>query len=127
MSANQTDTARLICRFDELSDPGSLAFKLGAGDWPLKGFVVRKGDEVFAYVNRCPHAGHPLNWQPHQFLTQDRTHLLCTSHGARFEISTGHCVFGPCAGQALQVLRVQVVDGVVLLEENPDELAARYA
>jgi nitrite reductase/ring-hydroxylating ferredoxin subunit len=124
---NPENSARFICRFNELTDPGSRAFVIGSGDWPLKGFVVRKGDEVFAYVNRCPHAGHPLNWQPHQFLTPDRTQLLCTSHGARFEIVTGYCVAGPCTGRELQALRVQVVNGQVLLMDNPDELAARYA
>jgi nitrite reductase/ring-hydroxylating ferredoxin subunit len=124
---NPGNNTRFICEVNDLADPGSRAFKLGTGDWPLKGFVVRKGDEVFAYVNRCPHAGHPLNWQPHQFLTQDHTHLLCTSHGARFEINTAHCVLGPCAGKALQALRVQVVNGDVLLMDDPDELAARYA
>jgi len=124
---DRANPARFICRIDELSDPGSRAFTVGAGDWPLKGFVVRKGDAVFAFVNRCPHAGHPLNWQPHQFLTQDHTHLLCTSHGARFEMDSGRCVFGPCAGKALQSLRVQVINGEVLLEEDPNESAARYA
>jgi nitrite reductase/ring-hydroxylating ferredoxin subunit len=127
MSVNQLSGANRICRFDELTDPGSRAFIMGEGDWPLKGFVVRQGDDVFAYVNRCPHAGHPLNWQPHQFLTQDHTRLLCTSHGAQFEIDTGYCVLGPCAGKALHALRVKIVNGDVLLMDDPDELAARYA
>jgi nitrite reductase/ring-hydroxylating ferredoxin subunit len=121
------DTTRVVCALDELDDPGTRAFTMGGGDWPLKGFLVRKGSEVFAYVNRCPHAGHPLNWQPHQFLTQDKTQLLCTSHGARFELDTGRCVAGPCAGRELQMLRVQIVNGNVLLEEDPHELAARFA
>ena len=37
---------------------------MGEGDWPLRGFVVRRGELVRAYVNHCPHAGFPLNWQP---------------------------------------------------------------
>jgi nitrite reductase/ring-hydroxylating ferredoxin subunit len=61
----------VVCRLDELEDPGSKEFRIGEGDWPFKGFVVRQGDEVYAYQNFCMHAGHPLNWQPDSFLTED--------------------------------------------------------
>lgn len=104
-------TSVAICSLDELADPGSRAFSIGSGDWPLRGFVVRSGANVFAYVNSCPHAGHPLNWHPHEFLTRERTLIQCASHGAVFEIATGACVGGPCNGKALQPLRVEVQDG----------------
>ena len=117
------DPARVVCRFDELADPGSRAFTAGTGSWPLRGFVVRSGDQVFAYVNRCPHAGHPLNWQPDRFLTLDNLLIVCGSHGALFEISTGACVAGPCAGRGLQQIAVRVESGYVLLDADPDTLA----
>lgn len=118
---------RFICTLQELADPGSRAFKTGTGNWPLRGFVVRRGDAVFAYVNRCPHAGHPLNWQPDAFLTQDRELILCGSHGALFDIATGACVAGPCFGRGLQRIAVRVVQGEVLLDEDPDKLASQHA
>jgi nitrite reductase/ring-hydroxylating ferredoxin subunit len=108
--------AYVICRFADLTDPGSRAFAVGAGDWPLRGFVVRKGDEVFAYVNRCPHAGHPLNWRPDEFLTRDGSLILCQSHGAMFEMTNGHCVAGPCAGQSLRALPVRLENELVILD-----------
>lgn len=120
-------TSRTICSLTNLSDPGSRAFTTGTGNWPLRGFVVRKGDAVFAYVNRCPHAGHPLNWQPDRFLTHDNALILCGSHGALFDIGTGACVAGPCAGQGLQRIAVRIENGAVLLEEDPDVLAQRHA
>jgi nitrite reductase/ring-hydroxylating ferredoxin subunit len=104
-----------ICALAELEDPGSRAFTLGAGDWPLRGFLVRRGDEVHAYVNRCPHAGHSLNLEPHDFLTFDRSLVLCRSHGALFEMTTGRCVAGPCAGRHLRRLPVEVAGGCVRL------------
>jgi nitrite reductase/ring-hydroxylating ferredoxin subunit len=107
-----------ICSFSDLPDPGSRAFSIGSGDWPLRGFVVRQGDEVFAYVNRCPHAGHPLNWQPDEFLTQERTFIMCRSHGAMFEMNTGECVAGPCTGQALRKLSVHIEDEQVILDAD---------
>lgn len=76
---------------DELADPGCREFSIGEGDWPFRGFVVRKGDSVYAYQNFCAHVGHPLNWRPHSFLTPDKDQIICASHGARYEIETGDC------------------------------------
>jgi nitrite reductase/ring-hydroxylating ferredoxin subunit len=109
------DVERVICALAELDDPGSRAFTIGRGDWPLRGLVVRRGPEVHAYVNRCPHAGHPLNLRPHEFLTPDRSLLLCNSHGALFELTTGLCVAGPCAGARLRRVALEVSAGYVLL------------
>ena len=51
-----------------------------------------------AYVNHCPHAGYPLNWNPDQFLAPELAVIRCVMHGALFEIETGDCFAGPCAG-----------------------------
>jgi nitrite reductase/ring-hydroxylating ferredoxin subunit len=118
------DVERVICRLTELDETGARAFTIGAGDWPLRGFVVRAGQEVRGYVNRCPHAGHPLNLAAHRFLTSDGTLILCCSHGALFEKLTGYCVAGPCAGQRLREIPVQVVAGFVLFDGDVDTLAA---
>jgi nitrite reductase/ring-hydroxylating ferredoxin subunit len=113
------DVERVLCALGELDNPGSRAFTIAVGadrsNWPLRGLVVRRGAELRAYVNRCPHAGHPLNLRPHDFLTQDRTLLLCNSHGALFEIGTGLCVAGPCSGAWLRPVPIEVRDGYVLL------------
>jgi nitrite reductase/ring-hydroxylating ferredoxin subunit len=85
----------------DLDDPGARGFDVGPGAWPLQMFVVRNGDAVWGYVNRCPHAGHPLNWLPDRFLSPDATLIQCASHGARFAIDTGLCVLGPCPGRSL--------------------------
>jgi nitrite reductase/ring-hydroxylating ferredoxin subunit len=116
------DRTTFLCKFSELDDPGSRAFSVGEGHWPLRGFVVRRGLEVFAYVNRCPHAGHPLNMRPHQFLAPDQSVILCNSHGAQFEIATGYCVAGPCAGRALRKISVRVENGNVVLDEDYEEV-----
>lgn len=112
------DPSRVICRLDEIASPGSRAFTLGAGDWPLRGFVVRDRDVLRAYVNRCPHAGHPLDLIPDRFLSQDGEFIQCSSHGALFALTTGLCVAGPCAGRGLERLQVRVSEGWVIVEEN---------
>ncbi len=105
----------------EIDDPGSKEFRIGDGDWPFKGFVVRKGERVFAYQNMCPHAGHPLNWKPDSFLTPERESIICASHGAVFEIESGECVAGPCPGRSLTPVTVEIRDGHVLVT-GPDSL-----
>lgn len=93
---------------------------MGDGDWPLRGFVVRRGEAVRAYVNHCPHAGFPLNLGPDRFLAPHAPFILCAAHGALFEIESGECVSGPCAGLALRPLPVRVTGGyVVLADEVP--------
>lgn len=113
-----TDTSLaevIVCRFDALSDPDSREFRIGEGDWPFKGFIVRRGDRVYAYQNYCMHVGHPLNWRPHRFLTEDGTQIICASHGAIYDIESGVCVSGPCPGKKLRTVEVEIRDGVVVV------------
>ncbi len=98
---------------DELEDPGCREFSIGEGDWPFRGFVVRRGEDVFAYQNFCVHVGHPLNWSPNKFLTKDKSAIICASHGATYEIETGNCFAGPGSGKTLRKLPVSVREGMV--------------
>ena len=102
-----------VGRLDDIDDPGCREFKIGEGDWPFRGFVVRQGDAVFAYQNFCAHVGHPLNWSPNKFLTKDKSAIICASHGATYEIETGRCFAGPGAGGSLRRVELSVRDGVV--------------
>ena len=77
--------------------------------------LYRLGDEVRAWLNICPHAGRRLDWAPGQFLKSKDGHLVCAAHGASFELDRGDCVAGPCRGDALRAVQVQVRDGEVWL------------
>ncbi|HUL19659.1 MAG TPA: Rieske 2Fe-2S domain-containing protein [Steroidobacteraceae bacterium] len=117
MSADEQaiDLTRVICRMAELEPDAARPFTIGGGNWPLRGLVLRVGPHVHGYVNRCPHAGHPLDLIPGRFFTADGLLILCSSHGALFEKSTGLCVAGPCVGQALERVALRVVAGCVML------------
>ena len=114
------DVERVVCRLSDLDQGSARGFTIGRGDWPLRGFVVRSGAAVHGYVNFCPHAGHPLNFKPHQFLTHDGSLILCSSHGALFEKQTGYCVAGPCAGKQLRSVPLKIESGFVMLAEDAD-------
>ena len=84
------------------------------GEALFLGFVVRRGDVLIGYVDRCPHAGMPLAMVQDRYLTRDGSLILCGSHGALFRLGDGLCVGGPCAGQALRGWAVEAVRGEVL-------------
>jgi nitrite reductase/ring-hydroxylating ferredoxin subunit len=114
------DLERVVCRLTEIDAHGARGFTIGGSDFPLRGFVVRVGDAVRGYVNRCPHAGHPLDLLPDRFLTADGALILCSSHGALFEKASGYCVAGPCAGRSLRPVQLEVRSGFVLLADSVD-------
>lgn len=76
--------------------------------------LLRRGDEVCAYLNVCPHAGRQLDYAPGKFLLKNDT-LICAVHGATFDRGDGLCVAGPCRGEHLRKVAVAVLDGAVHL------------
>ena len=106
--------------FDEIADGATRGITLGEGEWPLRGLLVRMGESVHGYLNRCPHAGRQLNFLPDRFLTPDGELIQCLQHGALFERDTGLCIAGPCVDESLTRLPVEVVAGVVQLAADLD-------
>lgn len=80
--------------------------------------AIRQGDQVYAYVNSCPHVGTPLDMWPGRFLTRDGEYILCATHGALFRIEDGHCVAGPCAGRGLTPLETRIENDVVKIYKS---------
>ena len=114
----EAPTDRALCRLDEIPDGTGKGFDLGGGDEPLEIFVVRAGSRVFAYRNVCPHTGSPLDWQPDDFMNEDGSLIMCHTHGALFEIADGFCIAGPCAGDQLTPVAVEIdaAGNVVLVD-----------
>ncbi len=108
---------QLLCRLDELSDPGSRGVSFERDGETRSAFVVLRDGQVFAYENACPHTGAPLDWVEHQFLDADGALIQCAVHDARFHIETGRCLAGPCPGAFLTPLGVVVEQEAVWLEE----------
>ena len=105
----------VLCPVAALGDTGAKGITLEGPDGRREIFVVRRLGHVFAYENACPHIGTPLDFMPDRFLTGDGRHLLCSTHGALFEIATGLCIHGPCRGESLTPVPVAVRDGQVVL------------
>ncbi|MEZ5852526.1 MAG: Rieske (2Fe-2S) protein [Hyphomicrobiaceae bacterium] len=107
-----------LCAIADLMATGAKGVTLGPQDDPRQVVVVRDGDSVRAYANRCPHLLLPLEIVPDRFLDETGRHLVCRTHGARFRVTDGHCTVGPCFGDALEAVAVAVINGSVYLAED---------
>lgn len=76
------------------------------------GFVVRRGDTAYGYVDRCPHMGLPLAQKLDDYIAAGN--IACSWHGALFDIPTGRCLAGPCPGTALTPWPVRVEAGAII-------------
>jgi nitrite reductase/ring-hydroxylating ferredoxin subunit len=118
-------TPVFLCRIDSLQDPGTWNVVLGEGEDELDIVIVQMKGTRRAFINCCPHQFIPLEIFPNHFLTEDKSHLVCSGHGARFDLITGVCTSGPCFGKGLDPLAVAEKDGAIYLAEplSPAEIA----
>ena len=108
---------RALCRLDDLPDGGTRGFPPAQGGFTGL-FALRRGERVQVWVNACPHLGVSLDWMPGQFLSADGTRIVCSTHGAQFRLDDGLCVKGPCQGDRLEAVPVEVRDGDVLVPDD---------
>jgi len=101
-------------RLDIVADGGARGFVLQIGERYFHGFVVRRGDAVFGFVDRCPHMGVPLARDLDAYLSPLSDHIACGWHGALFRVDDGRCVGGPCPGTALIAWPVDVREGMLI-------------
>ncbi len=97
-------------------DDGGFAEAEATVDGSAESLILhRDGDAVRAWLNVCPHAGRRLDWAPGKFLKSKDGLLVCAVHGASFELGRGECVAGPCRGDALRAVAIEMRDGAVFL------------
>jgi nitrite reductase/ring-hydroxylating ferredoxin subunit len=114
-----------LCTLEGLADPGTKNVVLGQAPDELDIVIVQERGVRHAYINSCPHEHIPLETFPNHFLTEDKKHLLCSGHGARFVLATGECVSGPCLGKSLTRLAIEERDGALYLADPraPEDIA----
>ncbi|MDH3899631.1 MAG: Rieske 2Fe-2S domain-containing protein [Gammaproteobacteria bacterium] len=104
----------VLCRLEDIENPGSMAMTVTTAGGLQDIFVVRREEQVYGYINSCPHTGGPLDWVPGQFLDLDREYIQCATHDALFGIADGICVAGPCAGDRLTTVPLVIEAGEVI-------------
>lgn len=104
-----------LCAIEDIPDGGAKGVTVGERPNSVSIIVLRNGDRVHGFLNRCPHRGLPLETFPDAFLDETGEQLICTNHGARFRASDGVCVYGPCLNIALVRMPLKVAAGAVVL------------
>jgi nitrite reductase/ring-hydroxylating ferredoxin subunit len=95
-----------------------------AFSWPsaygdLEGFVIRHGENLRAFENKCKHLPIPLDYGDGEFWYDAIDRIVCKTHGATYEPDTGYCDDGPCEGASLTRFDVELEgeDVVVLIPD----------
>lgn len=88
--------------------------------YPREALVVRDAaGEVRAYLNECQHLPIPIDSGSGDYLSEDGQYLLCSTHGALYRLDDGMCIEGPCIGDALVPLPIELDDdGVWILVDR---------
>ncbi len=104
----------IICAVTDIEDGKAVEFFYQQGDDIREVFIHRQGDEVFAYENSCPHAYLPLNMTVGIFTEKSGKYFMCQNHGALFDMKTGACLAGPCNGQGLTPIDINLKHGNII-------------
>jgi nitrite reductase/ring-hydroxylating ferredoxin subunit len=103
-----------LCAGAELADGGkAVVFDVLEYGLPARAFALRFEGRVVAYLNRCLHVPTEMDWQPGEFLDDERRWIICSIHGATYEPRDGRCVGGPCGRGKLKSIEVEERDGQV--------------
>lgn len=88
--------------------------------------VGRAAGKLVAYANVCRHLAISLDLGDGVVSDED-DELVCHHHGARFEPSTGLCVYGPCIDESLFAWRVDIdlAGDAWLVLAPPDDVTRR--
>lgn len=112
--ATGTEQRVPLCASADLVERGrAVLFDVLEYGRPLRAFALRFDGKVVAYLNRCAHVPVELDWQPGDFLDEERELILCSIHGASYAPATGRCVGGPCGRGKLTALAVSESGGQV--------------
>jgi nitrite reductase/ring-hydroxylating ferredoxin subunit len=97
---------------DTLVDGSATMLELPAPDpqtqKPFRYLLLRSGDAVRAYENRCAHFGVPLAARQDLLIYTPHATVSCNVHYARYRWSDGVCETGDCVGEALPTIPVQI-------------------
>jgi nitrite reductase/ring-hydroxylating ferredoxin subunit len=103
----------VVCRLDELPDGAGRMFSFGEGDEVFRVLVLRSGDTVLGYENRCPHFGIPFAQRDEHLIVKAGESFSCNTHYARFRWRDGYCDLGDCEGESVPAVALTVADGEI--------------
>ncbi len=105
----ESDALRLwLSALSELGEGDVRVFRFRRGKARCEGFVLRYRGVLCAYENRCPHWGIDLDLGDERFYDAPSERIYCKTHGATFLPYSGECDTGPCRGERLDRLELEL-------------------
>ena len=102
-----------LCTLQDVPEGESRGFEFG----PKSVVAVMRDGQLYTYLNWCPHTQVLLDQVPGKFFDPEHTYIRCGMHAARFRVEDGFCIDGPCEGESLKPLKIEIQDGAVYLVE----------
>ena len=126
MTTPGTGTGRpdgsVLGRLPDFPDGAATPAKYVAGGREVAVLVVRRGAELRAYLDLCPHQYLPLTWRGRRVLSTDGERLRCTNHGAEFAVADGRGLSGPGSACGLTAVPLRLdPDGTVRVDEGSSQ------
>ena len=104
----------LICKTEDVPEREARGFETPVGDI----LITQRDGSFYAYKNLCPHLQMNLEYMEDEFLDMDKEYIICSTHGALFTVEAGECIFGPCQGESLTPVGIDVhSDGGIYLKD----------
>jgi len=121
-----TDGPERIVALDRVPEDSSFLFTVrdvggdrtedGNGD-RREAILLREAGDVVGWLNYCQHFTH-IRLDKGSGATRRDGEVLCTNHGAMFDVASGLCTHGPCEGAYLEGIDVRAEDGGVYLTDD---------
>lgn len=106
-----------LCLLEDIPDGEAKGFVFTEGQDQFRMLVVRDYKSVYGYMNECPHAFTPLDFNEDDFMDMGGDYLHCATHGALFQVEDGLCIAGPCRNESLTPVPVKLDGDTVVVAE----------
>ncbi len=101
----------MICKLDSIKNVEQgiwYEFSLQLDSGLISIMLILEEGKYRAFKNLCPHQGRRMDYSLGKFLTTEQGNIVCPAHGAEFNAANGLCTNGPCLGESLQAVHIQL-------------------
>ncbi|EHA16432.1 Rieske 2Fe-2S domain-containing protein [Halomonas sp. HAL1] len=114
---NAPQEGAIVCPSNVIQEGNAHCMEVisNGGTFPI--VATRINGTIYCYVNACPHQYLPLNYRSNVIISSDGHHLLCSAHGAAFDIKTGNCL----------TAAFEKLDAIPVLEDQEGSVCIGYS
>lgn len=113
-----SDGPARIVDLDDVPEDSTFLFTVrDADDDRREAILCRQDGAIVGWLNYCQHFTH-VRLDKGSGATRRDGEVLCTNHGAMFDVESGLCTHGPCEGAYLTNVDVSTENGAVYLTDD---------